>query len=324
MPKRNIIGIGGSAGALQAVCEFLSGFRPECDSVVLLVIHRTAESSRLLDILQRCTPLQVREPVDDEALAPGHIYIAPADQHLLLGDDHLHLRRGPRENNFRPSIDPLFRSLAVFAGARANGVILSGYLDDGSAGLRAIASAGGSTFVQDPRDSLTPDMPRAAISAIGEPDMIADAKGLGDHLSKIVAEEAPESKEVPENVKLELLISGLERASMKTEEKLGELSPYNCPDCNGVLWQIEDGPILRFRCHTGHAYTHAALSQRQDEMLEKTLYDSLRAHREKAQLLRQLSEREPDKSDRWLKRASEYEEDAELLEDVILRQNTPA
>ncbi|MCQ0987064.1 chemotaxis protein CheB [Jiella marina] len=319
---RNIIGIGGSAGSLQPLMQLLEAFGDRKEAAIFVVVHRAEGSHHLPELLQKATPLKVIEPEDGVPIEPGHVYVAPRDRHMLIGARHVHLRRGPRENNFRPSIDPLFRALAVFASTRASGVILSGYLDDGSAGLRAIASTGGTTCVQSPAEATTPDMPRAAISALGEPDMIETAADMGAKLAEIATMPAAEPIEADEKIRLELSIAGLEKSSMKTEEKLGSLTPYNCPDCNGVLWEIDDNAILRFRCHTGHAYTEKTLRVKQDEMLERSLYESLRAHREKATLLRQLGEREPRLRDQWLTRAADYDADAELIEGVILNRRS--
>ncbi|WP_239804936.1 chemotaxis protein CheB [Croceicoccus hydrothermalis] len=322
--RRNIIGIGGSAGGLPAVIDLLKHFEPVRPAIVLLVLHRVNETGHLVEILRRSTSLRVCEPHDGEPLRDNCLYIAPPDEHLLLGEGHLHLRRGPRENNFRPAIDPMFRSLAVLAGARATGVILSGYLDDGAAGARAIVAAGGHVMVQDPASAASPDMPHAAISAVGEPENIAPPAALGRALSRAVGAAAGPDGTVSEAVKLELMVAGLERASMTTEDRLGELSPYNCPDCNGVLWQIEDGPLVRFRCHTGHAYSSASLDARQEEMLERSLYDSLRSLREKARLLRDMAGRDPASADRLCRRADDYDRDGDHVEAMILARQKRA
>ena len=322
MSKHSLIGIGGSAGALPALVTFLDHFRPEDDCALFIVIHSAAESDRLTDILQRHTALKVREPEDGEAFELGHVYVAPHDCHLLLGKEHVHLRRGPRENNFRPAIDPLLRSLAVFGSTRASAVILSGYLDDGAAGCRAMRSTGGAIFVQDPAECLSGQMPRSVISAVGEPDGVLPSAELGEAVAAWIGKEAAPSIEASEYVRTEMLIAGLERASMRTEEQLGELSPCNCPDCNGVLWRIEDGTLVRYRCHTGHAYTESSLDKRQTEMLERSLYDSLRALREKIEMLETLAQREPERADRWLSRAKDYRDDAETIEAMLLSRDT--
>lgn len=315
--KRDLIGIGGSAGGLPALVDLLRNFEPEERVSVFVVLHRSGESTHLPRILEQSTSLEVREPVDGEVIRDNCLYIASADAHMVIGETHIHLRRGPRENHFRPAIDPLFRSLAVFGSTRSTAVILSGHLDDGAAGARAVVSTGGSVIVQDPLDTLSPSMPRAAISAVGEPDRILPAEEIGNYLTQVAGEEVGDAVEADQSVRLELMIAGLDKAKMKSEDRMGELTPYNCPDCNGVLWEIEDGPLTRYRCHTGHAYSSATLQAKQEEMLERTLFDSLRACRERASFLDEFAGRDPANAERWTARAREYEEDCSLLETLI-------
>lgn len=315
--KRDLIGIGGSAGGLPALVELLRNFEPRSDVSLFVVLHRSSESRGLPGILAKATSLEVLEAEDGAAIEPGHLYLANADAHLVIGETHMHLRRGPRENHFRPAVDPLFRSLAVFGSTRATAVVLSGHLDDGAAGARAVVSTGGKLIVQDPRNALSDSMPRAAISAVGEPEAICSAGEIGTYLSRVVGREVGEAQSADPAIKLELAIAGLDRASIDNEEKMGELSPYNCPDCNGVLWEIEDGPMTRYRCHTGHAYTSKALQSKQEEMLERNLFDSLRALRERANFLGQYATRDPGNAERWKRRAKEYEEDCSLIESLI-------
>lgn len=324
MKRRDLIGIAGSAGALPALISFLDAFQPSAPCSLFVVLHRSVETSHLAGIVDKATSFEVCEPGDGEPIRSSCIYLAPPDCHMMVGHGHLHLKRGPRENNFRPAIDPLFRSLTVFGMGRVCGVVLSGYLDDGASGARAIEASGGIVLVQDPADALSPAMPRAAISAVGEPRAIASASELGKLVGRISGEPAGKDIAADEKIKLEMMIAGLEKASMANENKLGELSPFNCPDCNGVLWEISDGPMTRFRCHTGHAYTAASLDKRQEEMLERSLYDSLRSLREKAEMLRRLAERGGSTTDRLLDRAEGYSQDAETIEQMLLTRYSDA
>ena len=157
---------GGGSRVLRPLLDLLDSFEPEAPASLFVVLHRRNEAGHLLDILRRRSPIEVIEPEDGCPIRHGCLHLAPPDTHMLVGDGHVHLRGGPKENNFRPAIDPLFRSLAVFGGGRTTAVILSGYLDDGAAGCRAIVGAGGGGIVQDPNDSTSPSMPRAAISAV--------------------------------------------------------------------------------------------------------------------------------------------------------------
>lgn len=323
--NRDIIAVGGSAGSLDVLKALLRALPDDLPASVLIVWHSNpSDRSFISEILSEYSSLPVAYATDGEKLSTGRVYLAPPDQHLLLGEGHLHLRRGPRENNFRPAVDPLFRSAALYRSSRVIGVVLSGYLDDGASGLKAITESGGVGVVQDPRDAAFPDMPLAAINA-GAPKHIVAAEDLGPLCNRLCREASGPACQVPESVRLEVTVAGLEEASMETEFKLGELSPYNCPDCNGVLWEIKDGKLLRFRCHTGHAYSSAALLDAQSAALERRLYEALRGQRERSRLLRRLSKRasSPRQKELWERRAAEYDRDSKLVE-KLLTQNAEA
>lgn len=316
--KRDHVFIGGSAGALPSLIGILEQLDEGFPAAIFVVLHRADDSRQLSDALRFRSPLPVVEPQEGALISSGQVYLAPRDHHLLVGKSHIHVRRGPRENGFRPAIDPTFRSAALFAGHRSVGVILSGFLDDGASGTRALKNAGGHIIVQDPASVLFPDMPRAVISAIGEPDLISDADRIGRALAGI--DELPVGEPVPppEELKLEVLIAGLQEASMRNEEKLGTLTPYSCPDCKGVLWEIEDGPMVRYRCHTGHAYTSDHLELSQAAALERRLYETLKEHRERAKFLQNLAGRDDRNGVKWRRRAEGAEQDARLIEQLLL------
>jgi two-component system chemotaxis response regulator CheB len=167
-------------------------------------------------------------------------------------------------------------------------------------------------------------MPRAAISAVGEPELIASAAEIGSYLSTLVNEEAGASSEPSDSIRLEMMIAGLEKARMSSEDRLGELSPYNCPDCNGVLWEIEDGPLTRYRCHTGHAYSQYSLNERQEEMLEQSMFDTLRSLREKSRMLRALAAKDDINRAMYLLSADDGDADAKRIEEMILARRKAA
>ncbi|HEY8599580.1 MAG TPA: chemotaxis protein CheB, partial [Thermomicrobiales bacterium] len=159
----DLIVIGTSAGGVQALLELLDDLPANLPAAICIVIHIPAESPSLLPrILQRRSALPVRHAVDGERIVPGHVYIAPPDHHLLVDPGRLRLRHGPRENRCRPAVDPLFRSAALAYGPRLIGVVLTGALNDGTAGLAIIKRLGGVTIVQDPADALFPGMPASA------------------------------------------------------------------------------------------------------------------------------------------------------------------
>lgn len=316
--------VGGSAGSFTALRRLLADLPADLSAAVFICQHFSSiGESHAVELLRPYATMPVCLAEDGMPIEPGRIVFAPPDVHLMIGHDHVHLRRGAHENNFRPAIDPLFRSAAVYRGPRAVGVVLSGMMDDGAAGARALHRTGGQIFVQSPDTADFPDMPNAALTAVPEAEPIP-LVNLGAEIQAVVGRPCATSADVPWDIGIELKIAGLEGASMTNEDRLGELSPYNCPHCNGVLWQIEDGPMTRFRCHTGHAYTIESLDQSQGEALDHSLFNALRAHRGRAALIRQIARTTSGKESRTRleERAVRYEEDTERLEQIIRSRRT--
>ncbi len=314
----NTIAIGGSAGSLTALKTLLPALRPDIPAAILICQHVSSiASGRGSDLLRRHSPLEVVEARDRMPLRPGRIHVAAPDRHMMIGHDHIHLRRGAQENNFRPAIDPLFRSLAVYRATRAVGVVLSGLMDDGAAGARAIERTGGTILVEAPETAEFPDMPQAALRAT-EAARPLPLTGLAETLNALAGTPVAEAGPIPWEIGVEMKIAGLEEANMANEDRLGTLSPFNCPHCDGVLWEIEDGPMVRYRCHTGHAYSTAALALAQEEALDHQLFSTLRAHKGRAELLRRMSVRSGERSSEIIReRIRLIEEDTMRLEEII-------
>src|SRR5262245_41743540 len=194
---RRLVVMAASAGGIEALQTVMRNLSPDFDAPILVVLHMAAGGGGALPrILNRAGPLPATPAVDGESLQPGHVYVCVADQHLLAGDGHLHVRRGPRENGHRPAHDPLFRSAAMYYGPRAIGVILSGGLSDGTAGLLAIRRRGGIAIVQDPADALYDGMPLNALEYVGA-DHVVPAVEIGPLLNRLVKEEMPSSTAAP-------------------------------------------------------------------------------------------------------------------------------
>lgn len=316
--------IGGSAGGFTALKTLLNHLPGDLDAAVFVTLHVASnEVGRAVDLLARHSALPMRTAEDGQRIENGVITFATQDHHLLIGNAHVHIRRGPRENGFRPAIDPMFRSAAVYRSTRAVGIVLSGLLDDGASGLRSIHRTGGCCLVQSPDEADFPDMPQAALEAVPDAEQLS-AHDIAARITTLVGKPVDLARPAPADIVMELKIASLQGASMATEDRLGTLSPYNCPDCNGVLWEIDDGSVVRFRCHTGHAYTLGTLTEVQKVALERSLYDTLRAHRGHASVLRRMAEiaTTPNLQNRYETRADGYEEDAELLERIILNDPT--
>lgn len=287
--KRDIIVAGASMGGVEGFRSLAGQLPPSFPGTVFIVLHTSPESPGMLpEILERAGPLPAKSAEHDRPFRSGHIYVAPPDHHLLLRDGRMVLSRGPRENRTRPAIDPLFRSAAVEWTTRVVGVILSGYLDDGVAGLRAIKRCGGVAVVQDPDDTLYPQMPRNAIDSVAVDHCLPVAE-MGALLDGLAREKAPPSPPVPDDLRLEAGFSE-ELVSEAQTRKIGTPSTLACPDCGGPLWQVKDDALARFRCSVGHAFSAGTLLESQEESVEKALWVALRTLEERARMLRKMAE----------------------------------
>ena len=184
--RRDLIVIGASAGAVPVLLDLAAHLPADFPAAVLVVLHVGAHRSVLPDLLAGRGALQARHAVDGQALQPGTIAVAPPDQHMRVEDGRIHLWHGPKEHHARPAIDPLFRSAARAQGPHVIGVLLSGRLDDGTAGLQDIKQCGGLTVVQDPADAQHPEMPRSALAHVAI-DYCVTGSQLADTLLRLVA-----------------------------------------------------------------------------------------------------------------------------------------
>lgn len=304
-----VIAIGGSYGAMRVLVKIVAALPGDFPAPVLIVTHIGARRSSLAEILAKDSALPVRDARDGEAVTGGVILLAPADYHMLVSEDGATIRlyHGPKENHTRPAIDPLFRSVAVAYGARAIGVVLTGYLDDGAAGLQAIKSLGGYAIVQDPADAEAASMPSMALESVAV-DMVLSPDDIGPQLVRCVQSDRLESSMTTpskdDDADADAIKSGLalENRMSAGENAFAELatiatpSTFTCPECHGTLWQLKDSSVRRFRCHTGHAYTARILEALQGDAVEEALWAAVRALQEREKMLRDLhagtSERE--------------------------------
>lgn len=323
--RRNVIVVGASAGGVEALRTLAAGLPADLPATVLVVLHVPSYGGSVLPaILDRAGPLPATHPDGELPMEEGRIYVAPPDHHLLVVDDHCVITRGPRENGHRPAIDVLFRSAARAGGARVIGVVLSGVLDDGTAGLQAIAQRGGTTIVQDPHDAVYPGMPTSALEHV-RVDHVAPVSEIGALIARLAKEEidaAATPRVVPALglMEAETEVAMMEERVMHDAERPGEPSAYSCPDCNGVLWEIHDGELVRYRCRVGHAWSADGLLGQQAEQLDSALWMALRGLEEKAALAHNLSARARTRSAPLM--AQRYEEqaaDATRAAEVIRR-----
>lgn len=320
MPSQNLVVVGASAGGVDALIRVVRGFPADLDAAVLVVLHLPPDAlSNLPRILGRSGPLPAETAEDGMALQPGRILCAPPDHHLTVRDGHIRVARGPHENLHRPSVDVLFRSAALSSDGSTCGIVLSGALDDGTSGMRAIQRAGGLTIVQDPADALVPGMPESVLEVL-TPDHILPADEIGRCLAELLRQ--------PVRAREPML--GAARATLEQEVAMSQMdagatdgtpaghpSPFGCPDCGGVLWELDDNGGLRFRCRIGHAYSARSLIAAEDGNLEDTLWAALRALEEQESLSRRLLERSAASGGRSESRLRERMEEASRRADVL-------
>lgn len=290
MTGRDIVVIGASAGGLAAFRTILSALPVDLPAALFVVQHLSASGPSLLpELLDRVSPLVARHPDDGEAIRHGAIYVAPPDHHLVIQPGHLHLVRGPKENSFRPAIDATFRSAAHAYGPRVIGVVLTGMLDDGTAGLLAIKRRGGLALVQEPREATYPSMPQSACRYV-DVDIVCRLAEIAPQLIRLVHAGADVGEaQMDDRTELEVGISRLEQAALQQADQIGTPSPFSCPDCGGVLAEYYDGELLRFRCQVGHAFSPASFFAQQTEGLDGSLWAAFRALDERANLAGRLS-----------------------------------
>jgi two-component system chemotaxis response regulator CheB len=321
---RDLIVVGASAGGVEALSHFVGCLPKNLAATVLVVLHIPAHApSRLDSILQRFTSLDMLPAKDGAALRHGVIYVAQSDRHLMVEKDVIRMTRGPKECRMRPAVDVLFRSAATEFGTRVIGVVLSGALDDGTAGLWAIKDRGGIALVQEPATAEYSSMPESAIAHV-DVDLVAPVQALAQHAAELVGttssfrEAQSGDRHAVENV-IAMEGNGLQAGVMN----LGNVSKYTCPDCHGVLVQIEEGTIVRFRCHTGHAFSVQTLLAEVNEAIDTGLWDTLRAIEERVMLLKQMAELyrksgAAAEAERCKKQAEETEERLKPIRELVL------
>jgi two-component system chemotaxis response regulator CheB len=324
MANRDILAIGTSAGGFEALRFLAREFSRDFPASVVAVIHLSSQFRSALDaILTQAGPLPATFAVDGEKLERSHLYIAPAERHVIIDSGHLRLGSGPRENNARPALDPLFRSAALCCGPRTVGAVLTGTLGDGAAGLSALKQSGGVTVVQDPSDAAFAEMPTTALLR-SQPDHVVSLAGMPALFEKLVREPAGEATPVASSLEYEVNVARGKRGSMSEMDRVGRRSVLACPDCHGVMWEIDEGELVRYRCHVGHAYSAEIMSLALDENLNRAFGSALRALDERVALARKL-EAQATESGRtgiaqsWAAKAIEFEAEAKVIRDSIRR-----
>jgi two-component system chemotaxis response regulator CheB len=307
LAERDIVVIGASAGGVEAVAALIEALPADFPAAVFVVVHFPPHVTSVLPrIISRRGSMEAEHAVDGAPIELGRVYVAPPDMHLLLETGHMRLVRGPRENNTRPAVDPLFRSAARAYGPRVIAIVLSGNLDDGSAGLIAVKKRGGLAVVQDPDDALYPGMPSSAIRN-AQVDHVVPLGGMAELLTQKAGEAVQEPETHPEAglYGQETRIAEMDRDALESD-RAGAPSAFACPECHGVLWEVQDGDLTRFRCRVGHAYSMENLLAGQSASLDAALWTAYRALEERAALTDRMAVRMRERNQPAL--ATRYEE----------------
>jgi two-component system chemotaxis response regulator CheB len=290
---RDIVVIGASAGGVQALLALVADLPADLPAAVFITHHFPSGGHSVLPaLLGRAGKLPTSWAEDGTEVQPGTIYIGPPDFHLLVEHGRIQLSSGPKENGHRPSIDVLFRSAAK-AGNRVVGVILSGMLDDGAAGLLTIKSRGGFAIVQDPSDASYSSMPEAAIRRVAIDRVVpiaAMAAAISEAVNGSKSSGAEMDEQSAELIKKEMEVGNPPVPIDEPSEVPGELTMYTCPECHGTLWELREDKILRYRCHVGHSYTEDTFVSQKTAELESALWTALRSLQEHAAIMKRMQE----------------------------------
>lgn len=320
--------IGASAGGIEALQTLLAPLPSDLPAAIFVVLHTSGRGGSMLpQIFGRATPLKTSHPEDGARIEHGHVYIAPPDFHMLVEGNHIRVLQGPRENLHRPAIDPLFRSAAVSSGHRVIAVVLTGMLDDGTSGLMVVKAHGGVPIVQDPQSAMFSAMPRNALEQVPDAQVLP-LNAIPAELVRLVGEEIPGQPEPaarPGSLEAkEVRLLELEMPQLENEDRPGRPSAFACPDCGGVLWELEENGFLRFRCRVGHAFTARNLSVEQYHAIETALWSALRALEESGALYKRMAERatkgsHAQSAERFQERADNSEQNARVLREFLVQ-----
>ncbi|PWT73085.1 MAG: chemotaxis protein CheB [Bacteroidetes bacterium] len=317
---KHLIVMGASAGGFEALKTIVKDLPSDFETPILIVWHMSPDVRGILpQVFNNLGEIYAAHAYDKEELKPHRIYVAPPDYHMLLDDGKIRVSHGPKENRFRPAVDPLFRSAAYSYGKRVIGVILSGGMDDGVAGLWTIKHYGGTTVIQDPKEAEVPSMPQNASTQV-KIDYSVPSFKITELLVKLSKRPITQTNDImkDEQTKKEIEIASEANTLEKNFLIFPRLTPFTCPECNGVLSRLQNDNIIRFRCHTGHAYSLDSLMAALNEKIEDNMYNAIRAIAESIILLNHMGDHyaeinQPKLAALYFKKAKEAENRSQLI-----------
>jgi two-component system chemotaxis response regulator CheB len=310
---RGVIVLGGSAGGVESLCTVVAGIPKKLSAALLAVIHTSEKSRHLAEVISRCGPVDVISTKRPAPLRAGKLYISVPGRHLVIRQGCAVSTMGPLENRHRPAVDTLFRSAARAYRGNVIAVVLSGGLDDGAAGALAVKARGGTVIVEDPAQAEAPNMP-ANVLRLAKADHCVPVIQIAPLLVKLLKNghynDLDES--APDDCHTEKKDSGFSEV---------DAPGLSCPECGGVLTQIQDGKFTRLRCHVGHTFSLESFSEAHSDALERALWIALRALNERRTIQQQLARCQKDKELRkhYVENAAAAEHDIKLLHEILTR-----
>ena len=325
MANHDIVVIGASAGGVEAISAIVAELPRDLRAAILIVLHLSRGRSVFPEILSRVGSLPAVHPADGTGLQYGRIYVAPPDHHMVVEADTVRIVHGPTENGVRPAVDPLFRSAARSYGSRVVAIVLTGSLDDGTAGLAAVKEAGGISVVQDPEEAFAPSMPRSAMQSV-QVDHVLPLREISPLITALTRESVHTGGPLGGShlTPMEPDLGELPLA-VNSQDRPGLVSVFSCPECHGTLWEADEGGILRFRCRVGHVYSPDSMLAAQTDSVDRALWAALRSLEERAALTRKMSERALKRQHGWVSRAFEKraraaEEHASVVRQLLMNR----
>jgi two-component system chemotaxis response regulator CheB len=329
MTGRDIVVIGASAGGLQALQVLLRNLPQSFPASVFIVVHTSPGGTGMLPvILSKCSPLTVVQARNGQVISRGKVYVAPPDHHLLISSNRVLVTRGPKENGFRPAVDPLFRTAADIYGKSVVGVVLSGNLDDGTQGLFQIKRNGGIAIVQDPLEATFPGMPASAAENV-QIDHVLRVVDIAAKLIELA--ERPRHNGARTMVRTHSNkpdIAEVGTRALKDNLRPGPPSRFTCPECGGALWELKAGNLSQYRCHVGHGYTADGLLDAQNGSVEAALWTALRTLEENAEMRRRMADNAQKRqlnglTELYRSLAEETESRATVIRSVLVNDDKP-